>query len=136
MDYFKWETEYETNVKIIDEQHKNLLDMINKLHNMQVMNLSKDKNLLLELLNEIGNYINYHFNTEEYFMQENKYNLYDIHKTYHDEFSVSIQDIKKKINNGNKDIDRELLDFLKDWLIKHILVIDKKLGLFLNEKSS
>ncbi|MFA3782378.1 bacteriohemerythrin [Melioribacteraceae bacterium 4301-Me] len=130
MAFIQWDEKYSVNVKTLDNQHKRLVELINTLHDS--MKLGKGKELLSYVLDELVNYTVYHFQSEERLFE--KYNYPDslTHKFQHDELVRKVQKIKRDYDAGVTVLPMEVLDFLKDWLVSHIMGTDKKYKTFFN----
>lgn len=127
-----WSDKYSMNIKEIDEQHKNLVRMINELHDAMLN--AKSKELALGIIDEMAEYTQYHFSTEEKYMVQYKYPEYAAHKKEHDKFIQQVGDFKKDYESGKAGLSFDLLNFLKNWLVNHIQESDKKYSPFFNEK--
>ena len=75
-----------------------------------------------------------HFEAEESLMKKYDYPGYEEHKSIHQKITQQVLSFQKKIQEGDVDLTEELMTFLKDWLIDHILGVDKKYSDYLNEK--
>lgn len=123
MSYIEWKNEYSVGINSIDAQHKKLFGMVNKLH--VSMKQGKSRDILSELINELTDYTIYHFNLEQENMLKTKFSGYPVHKMEHDSFAKKIRDFQTSYNLQSAIVSIELLHFLKDWLIKHVLGTDK-----------
>jgi len=133
MTYFvEWNDYLSVNVEEIDTHHKKLIEITNKLYQAMKDGISED--LMKSILVELIEYTKYHFSAEESIMEEYVYLQIDKHKAMHREFVLNLSDICHKYQVENVSIDSEMLDFLKNWLINHILKNDRYLGIFLNSK--
>lgn len=132
MAYMGWDQSFSVNVKEIDNQHKKLVDLVNGLH--EAMKLGKGKDIMSKVLDELIKYTATHFATEENFMTKHNYPLYSQHKREHDKFVKQVLSYQNDYNSGKIAITLDVMNFLKDWLVNHILGTDKKVGSFLNEK--
>ncbi len=132
MAFMEWDEKYSVNIPSIDEQHKKLIDLINRFYDSIKEKDRKER--LLELVSGLKDYTVYHFKTEEDLMQ--KYNLtdYGLHKSEHDSFIAKVDDIYQRLNSGRLVISVEVTNFIKDWLGKHILGTDKAYSKHLIEK--
>ncbi|MBU3160274.1 bacteriohemerythrin [Clostridium frigoris] len=129
---FVWEDKYKVGIAELDEQHKTLIGLINKLYN--AMKQGHGKDVLKSILDDLLGYVKYHFGTEEkYFTKYNYINKNEQIKS-HNDFKNTVIEFKKKFEDGNTFISTELMNFLKNWLGTHILESDMKYGKFLNEK--
>lgn len=128
----KWNKNYSVGVKQFDNEHKRLISIINNLN--QAMMEGKAKNILEDIVEELIEYTATHFKNEEGFLKSHNYPDFDNHKLVHDKFVEKVLDIQEKIEEGTQNISIEIIDFLKDWLIKHIMGTDKKYGEMYKEK--
>jgi len=129
---FPWSDEYNVNIGIIDTQHKNLVNIINELH--QAMITGKAKQDLGNILSNLVKYTRVHFNTEETIMKSHQYPDYPAHKSLHEQLTKTVLDFQAKFQKNEVGLTIEVMDFLKGWLGKHILGTDKRYTEFLNSK--
>lgn len=120
-----WEDKYNTGYKGIDEQHIELIGIINDFYNC-VENSNSNKEDIKNVFKRTIDYIIYHFSYEEQLMHSINYNKILDHLSYHKEFTQTISEyINNYENNSLDDID-DVIHYLKNWLLNHILVMDKK----------
>jgi len=117
-------------VKEIDDQHQKLVELVNQLND--AMQAGQGKTALQTVLNELVRYTQYHFGTEERLMGQHKYEASAAHKDEHKKFVADVSAFKIKFDSGNAMISTEIMNFLRDWLSKHILQTDKKFAKSLN----
>jgi hemerythrin len=129
---FQWRQEYETNVQEIDNDHKQLCEKANKLY--EAINLGKSKSFLEETLGFLIHYTEDHFIKEENLMEKYNFPEKDIHKEKHKLLVERVLEIERRYKDREIEMDNEFIDFLKDWIINHILTEDRKIGPYLNEK--
>lgn len=127
-----WDEKLKTNVKECDEQHKKLIALVNELHDG--MKAGKGKDVIGKVLNELLNYTNYHFKTEEAYMQKYNFPEFLNHKREHEDLIRQAKELKERFDRGEVAITVNVMNFLKEWLQSHILGTDKKYGPFLNDK--
>ena len=132
MEWIKWSNQYSVNVKKIDEQHKKLVEMINELYNA-MSNEGKGNDVLGKIIERLAEYAVYHFGTEEDLFKKFTYPGYAAHKTEHEGFVAKVVDFQDKFNKKTVLLTIEVLQFLKDWLLNHILKTDKTYTSFLNQ---
>lgn len=132
MPTIQWNDTYSTKVQFIDDDHKKLIDYINKL--FDAMKSGQAKEVLGRILSDLVTYTDTHFKNEERQMQIHTYPDFVSHKALHDDLRKKALDIKKRYDSGQMAISVELSDFLVGWLKHHIEGTDKKLGAFLNTK--
>lgn len=131
MAYLTWDDSYSVRVKEIDTQHKKLVEMINNLHD--AMKQGKGKDVMTKVLKDLVDYAASHFATEEKYMTKFNYPQSSLHKSEHEKFVKQVLDFQNDFTAGKVAITLEVMNFLKDWLVKHILGTDKKYSSFFNE---
>ncbi|MBI5091573.1 MAG: hemerythrin family protein [Candidatus Hydrogenedentes bacterium] len=132
MALFNWTDSYSVKISTVDIQHKKLVDMINSLH--EAMTQGKGREVMSGLVNNLATYALRHFAEEEKYMTQHAYPDFTGHKAQHEAFKQKVGDFQKKLAEGKANVTLEVMTFLKDWLSKHILDVDKKYGPYLNEK--
>jgi len=127
MKFFYWNNKYETGEKTIDEQHRTLVDIINKL-SMAISNQSESQ-AVEKTLTFLLEYTNKHFRDEEAIMMAS--NLPQEQKNLHcQEHKAMIAEVNSRIQQSSFSsvgFDEKLLYFLTTWLIKHILGSDMRM---------
>lgn len=123
---FEWKKEYETKVEQIDEQHKKLFEIGNRLYELIKNDLVMDKyDKIMDIIAELKNYTVFHFGFEENYMVEIGYKKFLSHKVQHDDFIKKFNDIDfKKIDNSQDKYMLELMNFIYEWIDGHILGTD------------
>lgn len=132
MALISWSDTYSVNVREVDEQHKKLIDLINKLHD--AMKVGKGSQMIGDVLASLIDYTGSHFATEERYMKLHSYPEYEHHKKEHNLLVMKVLDVQKNVQSGKAPITQDVMMFLKDWLVKHIQGEDKKFGPFFNSK--
>ncbi len=128
----RWDSSLQLGIGQIDEQHKQLVTMINDLH--RAMKQRQTMATMSGILERLVSYTVYHFGNEEKLFQKHGYPEYDQHKKIHETLVGKVVEFKTKIDRGDSTISMELMDFLKDWLVTHIKGTDKKYVPFLQAK--
>lgn len=128
----QWTDDLSTNIREIDEQHIRLINLINALH--KAMSAGKGKDALAKILDDLKEYTVFHFSNEESLFEEHHYPQEDGHMTAHKMFVDKIIDFEGKILSGKASVTMEVLEFLKDWLVKHIKGVDQQYSAFFNKK--
>lgn len=132
MAMFGWSEKYSVNILEIDDQHKKLIGMVGQLHN--AMREGKGKQVLDEVLRNLIQYTRTHFAAEERIMKANGYPEYELHKAKHDKMTDNVANIYRQYQDGKATITLEVMNFLENWVDKHILGTDMKYGPFLRSK--
>jgi hemerythrin-like metal-binding protein len=129
---FPWNDTFCVHIGVIDMQHKKLVGMINELHKAMTEGHGKEK--LGQVLSKLIDYTRMHFGTEEKLMQSHGYADYLAHKIEHDHLTSTVLDLQGKFKANEIGLSVEVMEFLKDWLGKHILGSDKRYAPFLNSQ--
>ncbi len=129
MALISWNKLYSVKISKFDEQHKELIRLINELHDAMMQ--SKTQEVMSNILLRLSDYTIFHFSDEEKLMEEYSYPDYLRHKSSHLELISQVKGIIKKHDDGIL-INTEVMHFLKHWLSNHILVEDKEYGSFFN----
>ena len=126
----QWKEEYEVGVAEIDEQHQKLIDIANRVYELMRNELALDKyDQIVEILQELKEYTVYHFHFEEGLMQKAKYKKRFSHKLLHQEFLAQVEAVDLSAVDENQDAYLvQIMDFIANWLIEHIVGEDKKVG--------
>ena len=128
----EWTPDLNLGHQTIDMQHKKLVDLINELHQAMITRTGKER--LGKILSELVKYTEAHFKAEEGILQANQYPDFVNHKAEHERFANTVLEFQEKFGRNELGLTIELMEFLKDWLSKHILTVDKKYVPFLNAK--
>ena len=128
MQLIDWNNKLKLGVNVIDGQHQQLVSMINETYNALQLN---NRHKINTILDELIFYAKYHLSTEEYLM--NKYNFYSIceHEIAHSNFCTKVRALKLKLDANEALYHIDIVVFLKDWLMDHILVTDRELAIYL-----
>lgn len=122
MAFIPWDEKYSVRIKSIDDQHKKLFGMVNELHD--AMMHGKSKEVMGKVLGELVNYTASHFAIEEEYFKKHAYPNYAAHKKEHDDLAKQATGVLNDFTSGKTVLSMAVMDFLKDWLYKHILKTD------------
>lgn len=118
-----WKKEYTLHNSVLDEQHKKLFHIINKISEIDDDDL---KNRIKSILHDLLNYMNEHFIDEEKHMESIKYPQIDEHKKLHSSIKQELDKLlREKISIYV--LKTRLKIFTKKVLIDHVLVEDMKI---------
>jgi len=119
-----WDKSFAMGITQVDEQHKQLFEIIAELH--QAM-LKRQTNQVIELtLNKLVSYTANHFKSEEDMLRRLNYQDLGRHKLIHDEFTAQIKKYLKQHKEGGFSVNVELMNTLQKWLVEHIKGTDMK----------
>jgi len=125
-----WLPTYSVNLPPIDEQHKRLFDLVNRLHDEIVVKKSGHE-VIGVALEELIQYTKTHFELEERFMESMQYPELAKHKAKHEALTKRVMKLQQDFNAGKITVAAELMNFMRYWLTNHILKTDKQYGAFL-----
>jgi hemerythrin len=131
-DFIEWNNKYETGVAVFDNEHKKLVAIINRLN--RAMMAGEGSRVVKGIISELIDYTATHFKHEETEMVKHGYGKYDEHKGIHIDFVNQVLKVQKDVESGRVTVSTDLMEFLKDWLLKHIMVSDKEYFPFFNSK--
>jgi hemerythrin len=132
MALMEWSPVLSVNVKKFDDQHKKLVDLVNQLHD--AMKAGEGNTMLGVVLQSLISYTGSHFADEEKMMQAHTYPDFAKHKAEHEKLVKQVLELQQKAQAGNSILTMSVMNFLKDWLAKHIQGEDKKYGVYFNGK--
>ncbi len=133
MPLLTWNTNYSVGIQKIDDDHKILIDMINKA--CASIEQMEEHKVLDELVNDMRQYAMKHFSSEEGLMELHDYPDLESHKKLHNHFIIYAASLDNMLDSEKETLEPlKTFKYLADWLRNHILVIDKKFGSFLIEK--
>ena len=133
---FVWTKEYSVNVAKIDEQHKEFINIVNSLLDLGENESFTDEKALVKA-GQLGSYAHYHLSTEEELFIETGYKDAQEHTAVHNKFREQAKGFINQIRDKNKDkkvVIKEVAEFAGNWLMQHILIMDKRYSEFFNEK--
>ena len=125
-----WTENLSVGVKDLDDDHKQLIKMINQLH-VAIQAVGKegelDKEELEFVLHRLQNYTIYHCDKEEVLFETTGYPDTDRHKQQHRQLVTRIADLTGRFHNStDPKHGAEIMQFIYDWLTQHIYQTDKK----------
>lgn len=114
----------------IDNDHKRLIDLCNRLHFMTLA--GDDDQAVADVFDELLTYVRVHFAREEAMMRRLGYPGLKDHQSCHREFASRLRGFIADFDAGPDMFDMAAFyDFVSDWLLVHVLDEDMKLIPFL-----
>lgn len=124
----QWEKAFEIGCQMVDAQHQELIGLVEQFE--KSIDVDFSGSTLADVLRFIVGYTRYHFQAEEKFMKEISYPELEMHHCKHDELIYEVTQILLKLKRGEKLSPESLLLFLQEWVKKHVLEEDMKIGEF------
>lgn len=130
MSFVNWRDEETAFVTEIDDQHKNIISLINDLHSLLP---SDEKEKKSKKIYELLTVLEHHFKTEEKLMKEYKFENTFSHTQEHNKLISKMIKYKNDFNSDKIDLNLDFLMSVKSWFHNHNKINDIKLGKFLSE---
>jgi hemerythrin len=123
-------------IKELDEQHKKMFELGGRISQLVFDNSTKDYlDEIMSILKKLREYTKYHLMYEEEHMKLNEYVHQHTHTIHHSHLTERIERIEDKvISSKQKETLMEMINFIYDWISKHILKEDMKYKEFLKTR--
>ncbi len=119
-----WNDTLATGIRQIDLQHQELIELINTLEDAHAS--GQRQAALEDVLPKLSAYVLFHFATEEAMMSKSLGDHAERHRRQHQVFTDRIEVLRY---TPPERIDlAELIAYLKQWLIEHIMKTDRELA--------
>lgn len=128
MAYFEWADDLVIDNGQIDQDHRQLVDLVNELHT--ATSQGRGQEIVARILDDLVRYTVEHLRREEQLMASLNFPNLVQHKLGHDKFMEEIRDLKKKYDGGSVTVASQLSMALRDWLSLHIRRNDKEILTF------
>ncbi len=135
-DMFAFTDKYMTGIEMVDDEHRRLFEIIAETKDVIDSEFLADKyDHIMNLLNQLREYTEFHFKDEEVLMEKIGYPRLEVQKRAHAAFVERLVEIDFKdldnMDDNQQEYLLELIQFLISWLSNHILGEDKKIGDFI-----
>lgn len=123
---FEMKEKYKTGIVFIDEEHKKLFEIAERAYQLLKNPYEVDKyDNIVAVIEELRAYTVYHFKDEEKYMESINYKRLFTQKIDHANFIEKLYEVNlSKVDENPDEAIMEILTFLNDWLINHILEKD------------
>jgi len=126
-----WNDSFSVGVRVLDDQHKRLVNTLNDLH--AAMIAGRERAVSGPLLRTLVEYTHEHFAAEEELMMRTKYPRLAAHRVKHKDLTQKVMQFVQRYERGELALNVELLMFLRDWLTTHIQKEDRDYGPRMNQ---
>jgi len=132
MSLIRWGADFYTGIPDIDEQHRRLVALANRLADTP----RSDSSVLAQAFDELSAYVVEHFSLEEQQMAEAQIDAEHVrdHKNAHALFAAKVTDLWEEYRGGAGGTFEELMSFLRTWIFQHILLTDRTMAVKIHEK--
>ncbi len=124
MRHIIWKQEYSLGISVIDNQHKQFLELMDQAYEAFYKNESKEQ--LSVLIENLRDYTLLHFSTEEKYFKLFNYDGENEHVERHLQLKEELIGLTKKFEAEGPDVVPALIDFLENWLVGHLSIVDRK----------
>lgn len=132
MPLMTWDKTMSVSVEAFDTQHQKIINMMNNL--AEAMEQGKGADAVGKTLDELLEYVLVHFESEEVYFERFIYSDTREHVLQHEFFVKKVAALKDSFDDGGTVLSGDLILFLKDWWIHHIMVTDKMYSEYFNER--
>lgn len=125
---YEMKPEYYIGIEMIDEEHKQLFKYADEAYELLNDEFTPDKYDKIEaILIKLRDYTEKHFTDEENYMESINYKKLFTQKIQHQEFISKLDEFidlhKSETEDQDKQI-KDILEYLTEWLVNHILYVD------------
>lgn len=129
---YEMKKEYFTGIALIDDEHAMLFNYANQIYTLLQDEFMPDKyDHIRDLLEKLADYAKKHFADEEAYMESIQYKKIFTQKIQHQAFVDELEkyDLDTIDQTENQEaVIGELLAFVTNWLVEHILNLDTQIG--------
>ena len=121
-----WSDKMKLGIAEIDEQHKMLVGILNRLY--QAVVAREGEQITAEILDTLIDYTQTHFSLEERLLREAGYDPHELisHMQEHQNFVQQLATMAARRLTDGKSISFELIQMLQRWLVEHIQISDRR----------
>jgi len=132
----EWTPKISVNNEKVDNQHKKLFLIINKLATIKKEKAEPDA--IFEVLRELIDYSDKHFKAEDLYMSENDYPLplFKAHLGEHEDYFGKMEKFVEDYGKGRETLTDEILKFLAGWWVEHVSKSDMKYARYVRDVNS
>jgi hemerythrin-like metal-binding protein len=128
-----WIKDYCVGIPAIDNEHKLLISLMNDLNRVLDTHKEFQEQIIGDTLNTLEQCIRSHFESEENFLLTNSYPEFNDHKAEHTLLLEKLEHFEKRFKSEKPLFTENMLRYLKDWLVRHIILHDIKYGIYFRD---
>jgi hemerythrin len=121
--FISWRDDLSVGVSALDDQHKQVLDVINSIYEIRFENASHEA--LLKNLTKLQFFTETHFRYEESVMKFANYPNFEEHRLYHEAMMAKTVKICSQFRSNIQSDTDDLFQLLKNWWLSHICKEDR-----------
>jgi hemerythrin len=124
--FVEWDDRYSVGIPLIDSQHQRLIELTNDLYNACLEGTKAAADNFRMAIRGMVDYVKYHFSAEEKLLESAQYPSIAAHKREHESFVLKVLQDVRDFEEGKKFVPNIFVRYLRDWILAHIAVEDKK----------
>ncbi|HPY95778.1 MAG TPA: bacteriohemerythrin [Candidatus Cloacimonadota bacterium] len=128
---FKFTDPFRVHVNEMDNHHIQIFNYINDVH--AAIKQGQNQQTILRIVIDLRNYTDNHFREEEKLMKKINYEGLPYQITAHKDLISKVDEIIHQFKSNQEVNLIEVMVFLKDWLVVHILGMDQKYSVPMHE---
>ena len=132
MTIIAWKDSYATGIGACDQEHQVLVARINELY--EAIRNQETGRRLPEIVDALTSYTSKHFQHEEQLMTDWRYPGLEEQMVEHAKLRARVAEFRWQLEDGDAQVAQKLLNFLREWLLHHIVEVDMRYAGFLAGK--
>lgn len=134
MQFFRWRDEFETGIPRLDTQHRQLVELLNRLR--AAVQAKEPLAELQALATELTLHVRLHFSDEEMIMEGAQYPGTVQHRSRHGEFTDGILELQRHLVLHRSSYFVQIMNFELEWIARHLEEEDSKFGEWLRKTAT
>lgn len=126
-------TDVRLGVPAIDAEHEAQLELLSELESAAA---SRDRERTRERLATFITYLDAHFLSEQLQMRGHAYPGYAAHVQDHEAAIGMMNELRERVDAGDDELQPQVLEALRRWLVGHITTVDRAFAEFLKERGN
>ena len=127
---YELKDEYLVGIESIDNEHRVLFEIADEIYQLCINEFVPDKfDNIASLIQRLKDYTKMQFEHEEAYMESIQYKRMFTQKVQHDNFRHKLETMDlEAIDDNQEEAIQDLLKFVTDWLVEHIMETDKRIA--------
>lgn len=126
MGQLKWDDSNNVGNGVIDIQHREWVELFNRLEKSCVSDTVESQNDKVQILKELVDFTYAHFKFEERELGKIGYAGLAQHRKMHKNFHQEVYDIYREVLGGKRVLNSTILNKIKNWFVSHTTTEDQK----------
>jgi len=133
MPVITWKECYETKIISLDKEHQRLVELINQLY--EAIRQKRSEEVMLPIFDQLLDYTKQHFAHEEEVLEEYSYPDLEQQREQHRKLTEQVSVYRQQLASENMPEAKEIMNFLRTWLLQHIVEYDLQYGPYLDSRA-